>query len=533
MPIWAGFWRDERGAVAATVALSLVALIATGGIAFDYARLTAMDTELQNAADQAALAAASQLDGDTGACARAAAAASSLITNNTLFANDGGGLAVTVANEGTCGINDHIKFYQSYDHATDTFGDPATTDANARIVSVTVGGRTANFALTPVVGAFSSGSITATAVASMSSSICNVPPLMICVANPANFPSSTDIGKGLRLQPGPKVGAWAPGDYGYLDFGSGASGLSTNLALNSETSGCIDNSSGISTEPGNKASVTKGLNTRLDLYAAGVSTCDVSTGDYCPSQNTLKDLAFNETVDVAGTATTVPANPGCGAPGAKAGTKDTSVDTDGFTQDVSPVGFPRDTCHIADNCQDGNLGDRNWDRSAFLASAHPSTSAASIAAAMGTTASALTRWDVYRWELLDRANRLVAATHPKIGTPTYKPHGNSGNGTWTFTNRCSFPQPKNAPSGVAAGSNQKDRRILTAAAVDCSGLNGKSVAVVKGFVDLFLVEPSLDRTSPYATGKEQIYVEIVSQTKKPDGTNSYQTYLKQRPRLIR
>ena len=56
-------FRNTDGAVAPTVALSLVALIAAGGIAFDYARMASMDTELQNAADQAVLAAASQLDG--------------------------------------------------------------------------------------------------------------------------------------------------------------------------------------------------------------------------------------------------------------------------------------------------------------------------------------------------------------------------------------------------------------------------------------------------------------------------------------
>ena len=54
--------RAERAAIAPTVALSLFGLIAAGGLAFDYARLAAMDTELQNAADQAALAAATQLD---------------------------------------------------------------------------------------------------------------------------------------------------------------------------------------------------------------------------------------------------------------------------------------------------------------------------------------------------------------------------------------------------------------------------------------------------------------------------------------
>src|SRR5215213_7759873 len=80
---------DRSGAVAATVALSLVALVAIGGVAFDYARLASLDSELQDAADQAALAAASQLDQQTGAVARATAAAQGLLANQTLMANDG------------------------------------------------------------------------------------------------------------------------------------------------------------------------------------------------------------------------------------------------------------------------------------------------------------------------------------------------------------------------------------------------------------------------------------------------------------
>ena len=91
---------NDSGAVAPTVALSLFALIGAGGIAFDYARLASLDTELQNAADQAALAAATQLDKQSGAIARATAAANNLLSNQTLFANDGsatgiGGLTLT------------------------------------------------------------------------------------------------------------------------------------------------------------------------------------------------------------------------------------------------------------------------------------------------------------------------------------------------------------------------------------------------------------------------------------------------------
>src|SRR5688500_4878478 len=81
-------WSDKRAAVAPTVALSLFALVGVGGIAFDYARLATLDTELQNAADQAALAAATQLDQQTDAIARATAAANGLLANQTLMAND-------------------------------------------------------------------------------------------------------------------------------------------------------------------------------------------------------------------------------------------------------------------------------------------------------------------------------------------------------------------------------------------------------------------------------------------------------------
>src|SRR4051794_37014476 len=78
--------RSERAAIAPTVALALFGLIAIGGVAFDYARLAGMDTELQQAADQAALAAATQLDRSAGARARAAAAIQNP-TNNRLASN--------------------------------------------------------------------------------------------------------------------------------------------------------------------------------------------------------------------------------------------------------------------------------------------------------------------------------------------------------------------------------------------------------------------------------------------------------------
>src|SRR5438552_13687411 len=126
-------WRSSDGAVAPTVALSLIGLVAIGGVAFDYAHLAAMDTELQQAADQAALAAATQLDGQSGAIARATAAAQSLITNKTLFGSGGG--AVTIPT---------LTFCKTFDDSVaDTAtacgrGTPTTVDKEAHVVWVKV-----------------------------------------------------------------------------------------------------------------------------------------------------------------------------------------------------------------------------------------------------------------------------------------------------------------------------------------------------------------------------------------------------------
>ena len=108
--------------------------------------------------------------------------------------------------------------------------------------------------------------------------------------------------------------------------------------------------------------------------------------------------------------------------------------------------------------------------------------------------------------------------------------------TYTFTNRCSHPQPRVVGNAVIPSATQKDRRVLTVAAVDCTGLNGKSDVIVQQWVDVLLVEPSLARTAPpsaYASGKEQIYIEIIGVAKLPNGNSAFQNYLRQRARLLR
>src|SRR3954466_1625185 len=253
--------RSERAAVAPTVALALFGLIAIGGVAFDYARLAAMDTELQQAADQAALAAATQLDRSAGSRARAAAAVQNpgtnrLAANITRFAkfDATSGQSIEIAN---------ITFCKAYD---DTLADTAactaaTSDSDSAFVVVTTQLRTARYAFTPIVGVFS-GAVTASAVAGVQSSICNVAPLMVCVPSD-DFPTNADVGKGIILKTA-GGNAWAPGNYGYLDFGNGNPALLSAL-LGNGLNGCEDEA-GTQTEPGNK-NATDAINTRMDVYA--------------------------------------------------------------------------------------------------------------------------------------------------------------------------------------------------------------------------------------------------------------------------
>lgn len=514
-------WRQESGAAAPIFALAMPGLIMAGAIAFDYARIAALDTELQNAADQAALAAASQLDGSSTAIGRATTAAQTMVINSTRFANDGNasGMTVTVPT---------LIFYESYDSVTDTPGPVTTDGTDAKFVEITVGNRFTKYVLTPIMGLLNSGNINASAVAGLGSGICQVPPLMFCA--PANdFPSAADIGKGVRLQPGPQIGAWAPGDYGYLDLNAnGAAGVSDALGGNQSTQGCFDNSGGISTEPGNKASVTKALNSRFDIYEAGVTPCDSDSGDYCPAENTRKDFIRKEVLAYKNLDYPVgPGNPDpplaanypndavCGSPSATA--------TD-FYQATTEIGFSRDTCHIDDSCT-SNFGNGTWDVAGYFAGNHPSATVPS--------GSAATRYSVYKWELADAINRIGPR---EVGSDptTYKITGNGKNRKidFTFTKYCAHSKPVNG-TAVAAGPTQKDRRVVQVASVDCADLAGKKEVKVLQWVDVFLVEPSWTRSTPYATGKEQIYGEIIGVATKPDGGSAFQYYSRNRPYLIK
>lgn len=504
-------WKSESGSVAPIVAISLFALIGAAGIGFDYSRLVSLHTELQDAADHAALAAAGQLDGKTGAQTRAKAAAKTLITNLALFANDGGNRSVAVSDS-------NVIFYQ--DKAKTTL---STNDANSYFVQVTVDTKQARYALTPVVAAFTSASINAKAFAGVASGICKVPPVMICnpqeTSTTKTFDATGLIGDGLNLvSVGGGNGGWSPGNFGYLNTHSGsngAQGLREGLGWLTPSGDCLPQT-GVDTKPGASVSVTDALNTRFDIYDSGQSC---PAGGTCPpSANTVKDLVKkngngNNSCTLGNSGWQEVSNPYLPT---SATTPLTSAQMPGA------IGYPRDMCHAVSangTCASGRIGDGLWDRNAYFYVNYGSGFDWRTAmTSAGYNPNTVTRYQVYQWELTNAASLIHTPRSAGSGTTAY-----GSPICWSGT-----------PSGgITPGGSNVDRRRISAAIVNCqqNSVNGSStnVPVVK-WVELFLVEPSANRTR---TSAGDIYVEIIGETSNGSaGGTAGQVVRKDVPYLI-
>jgi Putative Flp pilus-assembly TadE/G-like len=534
------FLKNEVGAIAPLYALSLTALIAVGGIAFDYSRMASMDTELQNAADQAALAAASQLDGTEDATMRAENAANQMVANQTRFSNDGNasGRDVAIA---------EVTFYSCATNAcrddpvganmtvVDRDDDSVDDDDAARYVGVRVANRRSFYALTPIVNAVSSGDMAAGALAGMGSAICRVPPVMMCNPNEGGDPDFTTanyIGVGIRLVANDGGGGYGPGNFGFLanDAGNGAAVLRQALGRPSPPGNCI-RYDGVTTEPGAMVSVLDALNTRFNVYANGLNATCNNDNSLCPgSANTRKD------VRMGGAGNSLAYQPGNGNTGwklpdnANIGTQlypPAALTTqralnNGEINQLWPMGHPRDICHAASStgiCAGGRIGNGVWDRNAYFRSNSPTNYPASgvtnadMTNWFGTTTP--TRYQVYRWEIDNAASRL-------------QPYTSGGSGA---NGRTSYGQPIGG-GGLVPGDDVVDRRRLSVAVINCGaeGVSGRTVNVhVTKWIEVFLVEPTIPRPR---TENSDLYVEVIEETNAGGGQTAGQVVRRDVPRLI-
>ncbi|MEE9249823.1 MAG: Tad domain-containing protein, partial [Alphaproteobacteria bacterium] len=398
--------RDEGGAIAVMLALMLAALLGVMALAMDLGQAWNLETELQHAADACALAGVTQLDGNEGARARAIEAcvvdlAPALIDNEQRFATDGQGSDVTFSKDktidGGTGIanNPDIKFYTQLPIEV---ANIATSDAEARLIEANVAPRTVDFSFSAVVGAVTSASPSARAVAGWETMSCDNPPMMMCnpnetvneatgESNGEGFNLYTDcpdsgrfedardfscIGRGVTMKEHGKGAGLLPGEFGFLslsvlDFDgnvvdqvAGANVLKEFLASVSMQKKCTGN--WVQTEPGDMISLGKWINVRFDMYWRDAERNDEN---YQPAGNTIKDLVLRgdwntgETCAynvVSGRPTgssdwVLPPNPYDG-PGHHIDDGTSLVDLDpGTGNPIDTMGYPRDYCAYLSEAQ--------------------------------------------------------------------------------------------------------------------------------------------------------------------------------------
>ena len=438
--------REENGAVAVILALMLAAIIGMMALAADLGRAWNLQTELQNAADAASLAGATQLDNRPGAIARARLAAetsvNALAGNGQRFATDRGSNTVVITAT-------DIRFLQSLNPRIYIDETAADADQLAEFIEVTVAPRRVDFIFAAVVGAVTSASPGAMAVAGRGRAICLVPPIMIC--NPDEPEGNTDpnwpfvvgnyTGAGILLKEtggaGGGGGFWKPGNFGLL--GLSGKNLSTNdvrdaMGRYPPLELCFGET--VETKPGQATAVAQGLNMRLDIYDGVAKGLETETA-YRPSRNPVKGLIKGAQCMWGGQGWKHPPKRYTGLipiPFDGVTERQNSAQAyDGLGDEeyADAMGFPRDKCAYPapdgpDDCgtpltSGARFGDGDWDIETYMKINHGKDFDLSVSTEDLSISDPLyfrdldlngddrvTRHEVYMWELSDNPDHMPA-----------------------------------------------------------------------------------------------------------------------------
>lgn len=298
---WRGAGR-QRGAFLVLAAILIAALLGITALGIDVGRAYALRSEMQNAVDAAALAAAAELDAGPDARERARSAARHLLQHDSRFAS----VAALLGEDAL--PDEAFTFYcligAKYDPPFSTTfcsnDEPdaegryfASSDAEAHYVRIHLNPALAedrfriglNFL--PVLSALgvptsSQAQLQAHGMGGRNFYTCNVVPMAICdpfEGSGTTFKDAMRPGDTIQLrgQGGSSGGNdpthsqyWAPGDFGFLsppDGGTGANDLADFLA-NESSIGCAPPYA--RAEPGQKLQkTTEAINTRFDQYKGG------------------------------------------------------------------------------------------------------------------------------------------------------------------------------------------------------------------------------------------------------------------------
>ncbi|PBB94790.1 pilus assembly protein TadG-related protein [Mesorhizobium sp. WSM3862] len=494
------FWHDQRGIALILVSVMLPAIIGFSLLAIDMSRVNNMHNDLQKGADALALAGAAELDGTTGAWARAERAMATLVSNEGHFstAAPNGRFTLTSGQPGgtlRCNSAGNISwcFLKSLpnDNVAITTAnyantDPATGELETRFIRVTVAptGFAAIFPASFLTGNTASNgfNVGAVSVAGFRSSVCDYTPVFIC--NPYEMVNGTNTAGGITLEQAANSqqyrrrqillrdnGFYQPGNFAFLASpeGNGAQALEASLARVKPV-GCYAQD-GVDTEPGQSTGpVQDGLNARFGISKSYIGSVN---GPAANVRMGLKSINCN------------------------------SGKTD-FETDVNRgVGLERDSCQMTGTCtmMGGRMGTGDWNASRYWTVNHPTRGA------LSSSLVGATRYEMYRYELNPDGN--PATNDSIVGDASVG--GETGN-----------------PSCSQTPVTTVDRRILYGAIIDCQaigGFNGRATNIpVHAFGSFFITEPIKD--------SKDIYVELIDITGK-GGRGTLDNFLRDEAQLYR
>lgn len=270
--VQAGKRKQERGSILATSAIGMLAVLLAVGMGIDISRFYLTKTELQNAADAAALAGVSGLNG--GSTGISTAADRAVVAMNNYNFNKTG-VSFPRAN---------VLFAVNLGGPYMSEGSAKVTPKNIRFVKVTTPAEPIGVSFASLVlGKTKNLSATATAGFSVPLNvICPWLPAFV-LDDPAN-PIAPGQTYTFRLAPGNVV---SPGNYQLLaPIQSGASGDREGMA--NGVNWCISVGTEIATKPGVSAgAIRQGINTRFDTYVSGLDP-----GKSPPDTNIAENITY-------------------------------------------------------------------------------------------------------------------------------------------------------------------------------------------------------------------------------------------------
>ena len=268
----AGTRKRERGSILATSAIGMLAVMLAVGLGIDISRFYLTKTELQNAADAAALAGVSGLNGGSPGITKATDRAVAVMNNYNFNKTN---VSFPRAN---------VLFAVNLNGPYVGEGSAAAAPTNIRFVMVTTPAESVGVSFAAfVLGSTKNLSATATAGFSVPLNvICPWLPAFV-MDDPANpiAPGNTYT---FRLAPGTDI---SPGNYQLLaPIQSGASGDRQGMA--NGVNWCISVGTEVPTKPGVSAgAIRQGINTRFDSYASGLDP-----GQSPPDTNIAENITY-------------------------------------------------------------------------------------------------------------------------------------------------------------------------------------------------------------------------------------------------